>query len=243
MAKEWRGIVPLHSTRADVVRLFGNCSDRDGGCKFRVGNEVAYIVFSNGAVVREYNECARKLPPETVLMIEVELATPVNLSSLRIDKKKFRTFDPSSPPNIGYKGYIDEKEGLIIKTYKGRVLQLNYIAAGHDVPRCRSYYEDPESIIRLIDEPPSLTLNCPQIAPVEGERITISVDTVEQPGATFRWEVNVGKIIAGQGTMRIVVDTGGIGGQTMKVAVEMNDGNQHFTMASCDVPVSIRPRH
>jgi hypothetical protein len=242
VGKEWRGIVPLHSTRADVVRLFGGCSDSDGGCKFSVGNEEAYIVFSNGVVVSEYHECARKLPPETVLLIEVKLTTPVNLGALRIDKKKFRVFDPSSPPNIGYKGYIDEKEGLIIKTYKGRVLQLNYIAAGSDVPLSRSYYEDPESMIRVIDELPNLTVYCPDIAPIEGERITISADTVEQPRATFRWEVNIGKIIAGQGTLRIVVDTGGAGGQTLKVAVEMNDGHQHLTMASCEVPVSIRPR-
>src|SRR6266480_8009145 len=109
VGKEWRGIVPLHSTRADVVRLFGGCSDRDGGCKISVGNEEAYIVFSNGVVVSQYNECARKLPAETVLLIEVELTNPVNLGALQIDKKKFRTFDPSSPPNIGYKGYIDKK--------------------------------------------------------------------------------------------------------------------------------------
>lgn len=72
VGKEWRGIVPLHSTRADVIRLFGNCADRDGGCKFRVGNEEAYIVFSKPVVVSEYHECPRKLPPETVLLIQVD---------------------------------------------------------------------------------------------------------------------------------------------------------------------------
>lgn len=57
-AKEWRGIVPLHSTRADVARLFNTCFDREGGCTFRVGNEEVYIVFSSGAVVSEYYEYA-----------------------------------------------------------------------------------------------------------------------------------------------------------------------------------------
>ena len=122
LAKEWRGITPLHSTQADVARLFGGCADPDGGCKVRVDNEEAYFVFSNGPVVRDYNECAKKLPPNTVLLIEVVLIHPPKLSALRINKRNFRTFDPSSPPNIGYKGYINETDGLIIKTYKGRVL-------------------------------------------------------------------------------------------------------------------------
>lgn len=72
-AKEWRGIVPLHSTRSDVARLFGTC-DRDSGCKVRVGNEEAYFVFSNGTM--GHTKCAKDLPPDTVFLIEVRLINP-----------------------------------------------------------------------------------------------------------------------------------------------------------------------
>jgi len=245
LAKEWRGIVPLHSTQADVVRLFGGCSDGDGGCKVRVGNEEAEFVFSNGKVVREYNECAKDLPPNTVLLIEVVLTEPPKLGALRINKSNFRTFDPSSPPNIGYKGYIDEKEGLIIKTYKGKVLQLEYIAAKKDVALCPDYYENPESFIQLLIDYccAPLSVNCPTETPVDGERVTFSAATVDIGRVKYSWQVSAGKIVAGQGTLRITVDTTGVGGRTITATIEMNDGNNHVTMSSCNIPVSVRPNN
>src|SRR5262249_25326792 len=208
LAKEWRGITPLHSTQADIARLFG-CPDPGSGCKVRVDNEEAYFVFLNGSIVKDYSECAKKLPANTVLLIEVVLINPPKLDELRINKRNFRTFDPSTPPNIGYKGYIDEREGLIIKTYKGRVLQLDYIAAGKDLPMCPDYYENPESFIQLLIEGccAYLNINCPTQTPVDGERVIISADTEEPGRVKFKWHVSAGKIIAGQGTQRITVDT------------------------------------
>ena len=242
LAKEWRGIVPLHSTRADVVRLFG-CADPNTGCKVRVGNEEAYFVFSDGTVVRDANECVKDLPPNTVLLVEVQLINPPRLSALHINKNHFRTFDPSMPRNIGYKGYIDEKEGLIIKTYKGKVLQLDYIAAGNDVPLCPDYYEDPEGFIQLLIDYccPNLSLDCPNHAPVDGERITLSASTNAEGGLKFKWQVTAGKIVAGQGTTKITVDTTGVGGRTITATIEMADSSGHAMNTSCSIPVSVRP--
>jgi len=244
-AKEWRGIVPLRSTQSDVARLFGGCSDSDGGCKIQVGNEEAYFVFSNGKVVRDYNECVKNLPPNTVLLIEVVLTNPPKLSTFRINKNSFRTFDPSLPPNIGYKGYIDEKEGLIIKTYKGRVLQLDYIAAKKDVALCPDYYENPESFIQLLIDYccTPLSVICPTETPVDGERVTFSAATVDIGRVKYRWQLSAGKIIAGQGTLRITVDTTGVGGRTITATIEMNDGSGHVTMSSCNIPVSVHPKN
>ena len=245
LCKEWRGIVPLHSTQADVVRLFGGCSDSDGGCKVYVGNEEAYFVFSNGKVVREYNECTKDLPPNTVLLIEVVLTNPPKLSTLRINKSNFRTFDPSSPPDIGYKGYIDEKEGLIIKTYKGKVLQFDYIAAKKDIALCPDYYEKPESFIQLLIDHccAPLSVNCPTEAPVDGDRVIFSAATVDVGRVKYRWQVSAGKIIGGQGTLRITVDTTRVGGGTITATIEKNDGNNHVTMSSCTIAVLAHPKN
>lgn len=241
--KEWRGIVPLHSTRADVVRLFGGCSDSDGACRVNVGNEEAYFVFSNQKVVREYNECTKNLPPNTVLLIEVVLTNPPKLNTLRINKSNFRTFDPSLPPNIGYKGYIDEKEGLIIKTYKGKVLQLDYIAAKKDVALCPDYYENPESFIQLLIDYccAPLSVNCPTEPPVDGDRVIFSATTVDIGRVKYRWQVSAGKIIRGQGTLRITVDTTGAGGSTITATIEMNGGNHDVAVSSCNIAV-LAPR-
>ena len=240
LAKEWRGIVPLQSTQEDVVRLFG-CNPNDG-CKVRVGNEEAFFVFATGSVA-ENNRCVKDLPPGTVLLIEVVLANPPKLSALGINKKQFRTFDPSMPRNIGYKGYIDEKEGLIIKTYKGKVLQLDYIAAGKDVPRCPDYYEEPESIIQLLIEAccAQVSLDCPVQPPVDGEQITLSATTSESERVKYEWKVTAGKIVAGQGTTKVTIDTTGLGGRTFTATVEMADRNQHVTATSCSISVSVRP--
>jgi hypothetical protein len=195
--------------------------------------------------VRDYNECVKNLPPNTVLLIEVQLIDPPKLNALRINKKNFRTFDPSSPPNIGYKGFIDEKEGLIIKTYKGKVLQLDYIAAGKDVALCPDYYENPESFIQLLIDYccAPLAVSCPSQTPVDGDRVTLSAATVDTGSAKYKWRVTAGKIVAGQGTLRIIVDTTGVGGRTITATIEMNDGNGHVTMSSCEVPVSAYPRN
>jgi len=235
-AKEWRGIVPLHSTRADVVRLFGSCSQPDGGCQFQLGNEEIHIVFSTG-LMSEYHECARKLPPETVLLIEVKLTTPARLEALRITQKNFRTFDPSTPPKMGYKGFIDEKEGLVINTYRGKVLQLDFIAASKDVHLCPSYYEDPKSFIQVFIETyiPGPAVTCPSTEPVAGEKIVFSADDIDLQRVTYQWTVTAGKIVGGQGTRRIVVDTTGIGGKTITATIERHDGSNRVATTSCGV--------
>ena len=78
-AKEWRGLVPLRSTRTDVVRLMNQCSDQKEACRFTLEKENVYILFSGGLSTK-YGECATRLPPETVMFIEV--AHRVNLSSV-----------------------------------------------------------------------------------------------------------------------------------------------------------------
>ncbi|HEX7331760.1 MAG TPA: hypothetical protein VF290_09680 [Pyrinomonadaceae bacterium] len=238
-AKEWRGIVPLHSTRADVARLFPACSEVEGRCIFRVGNEQVLIVFSS--VRSELHECEKELPHDTVLLVQVELATPVSFGSLKVNKKIFRTFDPSTPPNIGYKGYIDEKEGLLIKTYKGKVLQLSYIATSKEVSRCPSYYEDPESFIGVFIHyyVPAPDIDCPKEA-VDGERIVFSTDPVDRKKFKYTWAVTVGKIVAGQGTPKITVDTTGLGGQTIITTLERGQGH-HVTATSCKTTVLVKP--
>lgn len=242
LAKEWRGIVPLHSTKEDVTRLFGTC-DRNTGCQVRIGNEEAFFVFSNGTIGN--TKCAKDLPPDTVLLIEVRLIDPPKLSALGISKSQFRTFDPSTPRNIGYKGYLDEKEGLVIKTYKGKVLQLDYIAAKNEVPLCPDYYDSPESFIQLLIEYccPWVNLDCPSQAVMDGERVTISASTSASGRLKFRWQVTAGKIVAGQGTPKVTIDTTGVGSRVMTATVEMDDGSHHSTSTSCAISVSARPNN
>ena len=238
LAREWRGIVPLHSTRSDVVRLFSACSDANDSCRFEVGNEEVYILFSS-ELISEDAECAKKLTKDTVMLVEVELSTPVGFNSLGIKKGNFTTFDPSSPSDIGYKGYIDKKEGIVIKTYKGDVLQIDYIAAARDVRLCPSFYQDPESFIQVFYcmLPPVASIDCPTKDPVDGEQIELSANasTGEQE-VLFTWSITAGKIVAEKGRS-ITVDTTGVGGKLIVATVEIDDGNNHKAATSCTVTV------
>jgi hypothetical protein len=40
--------------------------------------------------------------------------------------------------------------------------------------------------------------------------------------------------------MTVTVDTNGVGGKKLRVSVEMNDGNNHFMTAYCEVDVRLR---
>src|SRR5215204_4379043 len=239
-AKAWRGVVPLHSTRADVARLFNECSDARRGCSFTRGNEQVLLIFSGES---GFKGCPEKLPPETVLLVEVKLIKPISSSNLGFDTKAFKRFDPSYPKNIGYTGYIDEGQGLIIQTYKGNVLQFDYIAAKRDLKLCPGYYQSPHSFVQILIEGccPSLALDCPQTKPLAGERIKISARDIEGD-AELKWEVTAGQIVSGQGTREITVDTSGVAGRVITATVEMQmKGKPHTYSYSCSVEVLPKP--
>lgn len=148
-AKDWRGITPLHSTRADVTRLLGESPDANEiRANYELENERVYIVFSSQN--SKYHSCEEKLPPETVLLIQITYKNSIDLPELKNNPAKFRQIDPTGYPVEGLKGYIDEQEGVIYKTSDGLVREAHYIASAKDAPRCASYYEKPESFISMI---------------------------------------------------------------------------------------------
>lgn len=124
-AKEWRGITPLRSTRADVIRLLNQCSQQVEACAFSSAKEEVYILFSGGLTAKE-EDCARRLPPETVVFIQVWPKARPRLSDLHLDRKTLETFE-TSRLHWTHKGFL-AKEGLVIDTSRGKVIQLVYIA-------------------------------------------------------------------------------------------------------------------
>lgn len=65
-AKDWRGIIPLHSTREDVIRLLGPSPDANQiRSKYFLENEDVYIVFASSEDY--FDKCVKQLPAGTVL--------------------------------------------------------------------------------------------------------------------------------------------------------------------------------
>jgi hypothetical protein len=159
-AKEWRGITPLHSTREDVERLLGPPPPppTDGTMIYKHSKARSIYFLEEGKVYIVFEEkevsaaasCIGAVPAGTVLLIEITPKKAMELRDLQIDESRFRKFDPSEPPNIGFMAYANDDEGISIRTQDGKVQQINYYAAAKDASLCPSYYSGPKRFCGLI---------------------------------------------------------------------------------------------
>ena len=85
--------------------------------------------------------------------------------------------------------------------------------------------------------PPIISLNCPDSKAQAGSTITLTASASEAKELLFSW-VSTGKIVTGQGTRTITVDTSGLAGQTISITVEVNDGSGHIAATECEVQVA-----
>jgi hypothetical protein len=88
-----------------------------------------------------------------------------------------------------------------------------------------------------ISDPPGLMIEGPATKVQAGSIITL---TAHAPDAEFSylWKASAGKIVSGQNTRTITLDTSGLAGQTIYVSVKIEDGNGLGAAASCAVEIS-----
>lgn len=240
VAQEWRGIKPLKSTRADVMRVFGECSDKEKPCAFMFEDEEIWIDFSSA-------ENCHGAPADTVLLLKRVLGNTTTIAALGVDKRRFKSFDPSDRRNMGYRAFVDENSGLLFKTLRGEVFEIYYIGAKSERQVCSNYYyyANIRELLRVawehyfrIDE-----VNCPATA-VDGQRVVIDA-SYGGTGQRFTqtWSTTGGRIVAGQGTRKIVLDTTGLAGRVFTVTIEVSDGSFHTANGSCSISVSAAPKN
>lgn len=237
-AKEWRGLVPLQSTRSDVIRLLNQCSDQKEACRFTLETERVHILFSGGLPAGD-SECAARLTSEVIVFIEVQPQVKLKLADLSLDKRNLTQFSPSATIKAGLKGYRSS-DGLVLSLYKDKILQIIYVPNEADRQRCPSYYGNLEHFVEVmrahvhvidrIDGPESIKA---------GEKLEISAYSSMNEIRGYTWEVSAGRIISGQFTKRITVDTTGLAGQTIVVTAEIGDVFGHFISASTKVRILV----
>ena len=143
--REWRGIIPLHSTKNDVVRSLGPPAEtNDIRSMYHLKNEEVYKVFSDKPCDFE----ATKIPAGTVLLVQVTPRAKLKFTDLQIDRNRMRAFNPSSQ-DPDWKGYMDEENGLIVRSYKETIDRIFYIATPRERRRCPDYYAEPEEFARI----------------------------------------------------------------------------------------------
>lgn len=233
-AMDWKGIVPLRSTRSDVVRLLNQCSDQIQACRFTLDNQDIHILFSAG-LSDDYQKCATRLPPETVMFIAVEPRAKLKLSDLHLDKRTLQYFTPSAPYKL--KAYRSS-EGVVVSLYKDEILQIFYLPRHSDEPLCADFYLNPESFVETpivhvqwverIDAPESIKA---------GEMLKASASSNMNEILGFEWTVTAGRIVSGQYTNTVTIDTTGLAGQLITITAEIRHAFRHAATGSRTVKI------
>jgi hypothetical protein len=240
-AKEWRGIVPLRSTRDDVTRVLGPSPNANNvRAEYSLEDEDVYIVFAS----REsyVDDCVKRLPLGTVLQIKVTPKKGLRLADLGLDESRLKKLSRPDHSSPGNEVFVDEEEGVVVRAQEGMVSQVVYLAAAEDWRLCPNYYEKPQKFVGFIADPcPNLLINCPTSKPKAGARVTFTVSLSGMAPAlkpTSKWTVSAGAIVAGQGTATITVDTRALAGKTINATVEVGGFDRSCRYKeSCEVQV------
>lgn len=127
----WNGIVPLHSTRAEVELLLGPpVKPCQGGCRY-ANDKRSVFVFYSGEPCEKEDQNRWRVPPNTVVGLIVHNFKKPRLSHLKLDPRKFtKTLDPELQ---GYFRYTNEQEGVTYEvSARGVVLSVEYFPSLKD---------------------------------------------------------------------------------------------------------------
>jgi hypothetical protein len=110
-AKEWRGIVPLTSTRADVERLLGPSTGDPP--RYYLSENTVYFSYAECGCSETCQNNKWNVPPGTVTLIRVGLKGVVKLADLKLDLTRFEKW-PGADDVPGSFVYVDKDEGFAV---------------------------------------------------------------------------------------------------------------------------------
>ena len=151
-AKAWRGIEPLHSTRADVERLLGSKVVRCGGsaCIYDFGEEIAFVLYAKDSSCRNDDATtAWKVPAGTVIEIGVRFKENKPLSELEFDLSKFARVEDEHLPGWVY--YVNLEEGVRVEGGLKTASSVTYFQSAKD-----NYLHCPSTNNKKSDKSPEL---------------------------------------------------------------------------------------
>jgi hypothetical protein len=128
-------IVPLHSTRADVERLYGTCKDTSR-CLFQTPSETIAVAFA-------ISPCAGSIygwnvPKDTVLSFTITPKVPPRLSEIQLDLNGFAI--RVSPDDIVTTYYTNVEKGILFAVQEGRVISVTYYPPRtENMKRCEGF--------------------------------------------------------------------------------------------------------
>lgn len=131
LSKEWHGITPLHSTRADVERVLGASVDPSGST-YETDNEKVSVWYSDEPCRKGISELWN-VPKDTVLSITLYPKRKMSVSDLNLNPAKYRRIPDSHLSDIVQ--YVDDNDGIQIEVSAiiGRTETVTSITYGPSV--------------------------------------------------------------------------------------------------------------
>jgi hypothetical protein len=130
-AKEWRGIVPLHSTRADVERLLKKTNPECQQCVYVTEEVSVVVVYSSGSACGKEESNRWNVPHDTVISLTVYYKNPrLKFADLKIDESKFEKETTAHLPGVVY--YTNRDEGMHIEVIGGAAQSITYFYRAKD---------------------------------------------------------------------------------------------------------------
>jgi hypothetical protein len=125
-AGEWRGIVPLRSTRADVEKLLGKPSAAEPNTHATEGERVT-VTYAERPCDHDW-----QVPPGTVLSIAVHPQQPYSLASLKLVESRYEKRRDVHIETLYY--YVNAEEGInyTVDRAKGVVLDAEFYPPSTD---------------------------------------------------------------------------------------------------------------
>ena len=233
-AKAWRGITPLRSTLADVIRKFGPCTTTEKTrCTYVWKNETVTFVFLSDPCGTD----KQTLPRRAIVRIELRPGKPTILSDYHsIDFAHFTTFRLMNTSQEYYEHYVNNDEGFAAESRHDfadaakpkAVTQVYYTATAQEISRCPGSYVRPSDLLPRYENKieseffcPDIYVDCPDQTVEANQPISFSASwsgVLPYTTPTYKWTVSAGRIIAGQGTFRIRVKTKGLPDDTQVTA-------------------------
>lgn len=132
----WKGIVPLHSTRAEVEAQLGKSSEACQ-CSYKNPNEAVVIDYAKGPCKGPPH--GWNVPAEKVLQITLFPKSKLSLAQLGLDEKEYPKTQGVGETAVYY---TNVQEGIKYSVHDGEVHSISYIPSSRDTSlRCAGFPE------------------------------------------------------------------------------------------------------
>ena len=126
--QDWRQIVPLKTTRAEVERLLGSATGAYFA-EYDLKQGSLFIEFSSGPCKPE-RKGGWNVPRDVVIMVHFTPKHSTRIADLKLDPKKFRKIVDEHV--IGALYYVNDEEGITYAVQSGKIDFIEYHPAKRD---------------------------------------------------------------------------------------------------------------